>query len=393
MRTTCRALCLALALLLTGLTGCLGGDEASQVSPASNGTPQPGTPNAEAATENLTVARFPIDVALDRTVWANGSFLPHQACNPVGCATGQAVQTTEVTDLPEAVPVRLTATLTFEEQVSVYARPMELSVTSDAATFYTYETDDVNGGQTVTVSLLPDGSPVHVHVLYRGQSGQAPPETYTLTVDLTASPEIVPAGVPVTVASAPGDEIQVTPVTAEQGGQAVLFGPQDEVLGRAASSDGPATLTVPATSGRGSLVLLIPEGAPPARVVTNGTGDTLQALGLEVEILEPQEVQGPQAVSWSFEVDGYPLEAGLYHRVAQPLGVTVGPGNGTLASPEATVATGPLGCGTCIVGEYLTVLGSSVGDPGLVPGTYQATFQPSGSAGMEVGGYLVWYKR
>lgn len=38
--------------------------------------------------------------------------------------------------------------------------------------------------------------------------------------------------------------------------------------------------------------------------MTDGTGDALEAPGLEAEILDPQAIQGPQAVTWSFEPGG-----------------------------------------------------------------------------------------
>ncbi len=393
MRSTTLTVALALALLLTGAAGCLGSDDTGDADIAPTGDPATAPRTTGASTTNLTLATFPIETAVNQTTWANGSFQPHQACNPAGCATGQAYQTTELTDLADAVPVHVTAELTFDEPVSIYAQPMEVAVVSEEATFYTYQQAEDVGRHVVTTTFLPGGSPVEVQVLYRGQTGQAPEESYALRIDVTASQDVVPAGVPVTLPVDGGDTVRVEPTGESDGVQAVLFGPQDDVVARTAEASGPVSLTVPEATGSDPMVLLVPEGGPSVRVWTNTTALSLQALGLQVEMLEPQDITGPETVAWSFEVDGYPFEAGIYFQGDAPLGATADQGNATLASPEGTVTQGDLGCGTCIVGAYETRLGSPVGDPGLVPGTYEATYEPGGSAGMQVGGYLVWYKR
>lgn len=393
MRSTTLAVPLALTLLLAGAAGCLGSDDAGETEVEPTGDPATAQDTQGASTTNLTLATFPLETAVNRTTWANGSFQPHQACNPVGCATGQAYQTTELTDLPDAVPVHVTAELTFEEPASIYAQPMEVIVTSEEATFYTYQQTEDVGRHVVTTTFLPGGAPVEVQVLYRGQTGQAPEQTYTLRIDVTASQDVVPAGVPVTLPVEGGDTVRVEPVGDSEGVQAVLFDPRDDVVARAAEASQPVSLTVPEVTGTDPFVLLVPEGGPAVRVWTNTTAVSLGALGLQVEMLEPQDITGPETVTWSYEVDGYPVEAGIYFQDGAPLGVTAMEGDATLASPAGTIAQGDLGCGVCIVGGYQELIGSPVGDPGLVPGTYEATYEPGGSAGMQVGGYLVWYER
>lgn len=393
MRSTTLAATLALTLLLAGAAGCLGSEDTGGAGIEPTGDPDTSPQTDGASTTNLSLATFPIETAVDRTVWANGSFQPHQACNPVGCATGQAYQTTELTDLPDAVPVRVSVELTYQAPASIYARPLQVSVLSEEATFYTYQQTDEPGRETVETTLLTGGSPVGVEVHYQGQTGQAPEESYTLRIEVTADQEVVPAGVPVTLPVEGGDTVRVEPIGDSDGVEAVLFGPQDDVVARASEASQPVSLTVPEVTGTDPMVLLVPEGGPAVRVWTNTTAVSLGALGLQVERLEPQDITGPETVAWSFEVDGHPVQAGIYFQDDAPLGATADRGDATLVSPGSTLVQGDLGCGTCIVGGYEMLLGSPVGDPGLVPGTYEATYEPGGSAGMQVGGYLVWYQR
>lgn len=389
-----RVLALALALLLPVGAGCLGGSDMGSGTVEPTGGPDPSPGPGQTSSSNLTVARFPVDAPLDRVTWANGSFQPHEMCNVTGCATGSAYRTTDLTDLPAGTPVQLSVELRFDEGETIWARPLEVTVSGERASFYTYEVEEEAGYQAIATTLSSGDGPVTVEVRYIGPRGSAPPADYTLRLHVQAGPERLPAQVPAAVELAPGHQLHLEPL-AEGPVKALAYGPQDQLVWTGSSDGGPLSWTLPGSASAGDHILVLRPGSAPVRVASNGTGQALHLLPLTYELGPLHDVAGPEALTWSFDVQAVPLAVGLYMVSGGPagLGATFQPGQGTVEAPDGTPVDGELGCGICIVGSYQEILRSQLADPVLAVGTYQASYEPGGSAAMQVGHLIVGYER
>lgn len=405
-------LLLAALLLAAPLTGCLGltgggGDEATptdagQASGSGDGDARPGS-SADGSTGvgNLTPLTFAdaAGEATDATVWANGSFSPEQTCRLGGCQTGSAYQTVTLDDeLPDGLPVRLTATLSYETGPTIFAEPLDLALFSEETSFYAFEDTEENGKDRIDSTLLGGSGPVTVQVFYRWPAGSEPEASYSLQIDIVADPATVPGGVPVAVDLAPGDRLQATPVAgdgqASDGGIEVgLNGPDDQRLAWGSADGGPASLGVPSTGAAGEHVLVVSENSAPVRLATNGSSATMRALETAFESGELTEAQPGETTEVTVDVAAPPLAVGAYLTESQPLGASATEGSITVTSPEGTLIEGEFGCSLCLTAGYFASAVSDSGVADLTAGTYTITYEPGVEAGYGVGPVVVTYER
>lgn len=406
-------LLLAALLLAAPLTGCLGltdgdgGDDAAptdagQASGSGDGDARPGSgADGSAVAGNLTPLTFgdAAGEATDTTVWANETFSPEQMCQPAGCQTGSAFQTVTVDEeLPSGLPVRLTATLSYETGPTIFATPLDMAVFSEGASFYTFESTEEAGEDRIDATVLGGSGPVTVQVTYRWPTGTEPEASYTLEIDIVADPAAVPGGVPVAVDLGPGDRIQATPAAA--GGQGSdgsvevgLNGPDDQRLAWASSQDGSASVQVPSTGAAGEHVLVVSEASAPLRLATNGSSATMRALETTFESGDLTEAQPGEATEVTVDVATPPLAVGAYLTESQPLGASATEGSVTVASPEGTLIEGEFGCSLCLSTGFFASAVSDSGLAELTAGTYTITYEPGVEAGYGVGPVVVTYER
>lgn len=393
------ALALAALLLVAPLTGCLGltgddgGDEDDLSSSSTQGPGGTSQASVSDAGSNLTPLRFPEGEGTNATVWANGTFSPEQNCYAGGCQTGSAFeQVTLDEELPDGLPVEVRATLTYETGPTIFGRPVDLSLFSEDATFYTWESEDGDDQEVIEATVLGGSGPITAEVTYRFPTGSEPEVSYTLQVESTSSRTLVPAGVPVAVDLGPGERLEAL-ATAEGKAAIDLRGPSDERVAYDAGEGGRATVTLPDDASSGEYVALVPGASQPVRLLANASAETMRPLDVEVTAGDLEEGQPGQPVEITFEMTKPPTAVGAYLTESRPFGASLEEGDLTLAAPGGTVIDSSFGCTVCVSSGFVAVDWSATGDPALEPGTYTLTYEPSAEAGYGVGYLVETYKR
>lgn len=393
------ALALATLLLVAPLTGCLGftgddgGDEDDLSSASADG--QGGASQAQLSDgeTNLTKLAFPDGEGTNATIWANGTFSPEQSCYAGGCLTGSAFeQVTLDEELPDGLPVEIQATLTYDTGPTIFGQPVDLSLFSEDATFYTWENEDGDDQEIIKATVLGGTGPITTEVEYRFPTGAEPEVSYTLQIEVTAGRTLVPAGVPVAVDLGPGERLEA--LATGDGKTAIdLRGPSDEWVTYATSEDGRATITLPDDASSGEYVALVPSDSQPVQLRTNASVETMRPLDVEVTAGDLVQGQPGQPIEVTFDMTKPPTAVGAYLTEGQPAGASIEEGDLTLAAPGGTVIDSSFGCNVCISSNYVAVDWSATGDRALEPGTYTLTYEPSAEAGYGVGYLVETYKR
>lgn len=393
------ALALATLLLVAPLTGCLGftgddgGDEDDLSSASADGPGGTSQARVSDAGTNLTTLAFPEGEGTNATIWANGTFSPEQNCYAGGCLTGSAFeQLTLDEELPDGLPVEIQATLTYDTGPTIFGQPVDLSLFSEDATFYTWESEDGDDREVIEATVLGGSGPITAEVTYRWPTGAEPEASYTLQVEVTSSRTLVPAGVPVAVDLGPGERLEIL-ATGEGKAAIDLRGPSDERVTYATSEDGRATVTLPDDASSGEYVALVPGISQPVRLLANASAETMRPLDVEVTAGDLQQAQPGQPVEVTFDLSTPPTAVGAYLTESQPAGASLEEGDLTLAAPGGTVIDSSFGCNVCISSNYVDVDWSATGDRALEPGTYTLTYEPSAEAGYGVGYLVETYKR
>lgn len=393
---------LSLALLAVPATGCIGlpGGDGSSEDPrlANASAPDAGSSSDVSSTAsneggNLSQLVYPGTSPANVTVWANGSFSPQQNCYAGGCPTGSAFQQATIDEeIPDGLPVIVTASLRYEASASVFNEPLDLAMFSEEATFYSFESSEETGEDTIRAAILGGSGPLTLQVFYRWPTSTEPDATYTLEVSLAADPTLVPAGTPVAIGLGPGDEVTAVP-DGDGPTSLELRGPDDARMTRVSSDEGKTRLTVPDGAKAGEHVLIVPAASQGVRLVTNGSPDAMRALPTEVTVGEPQRVMPGQTTEISFDPSIAPLSAGAYFTNTQPAAASVIEGTVTLTAPNGTLLEGEFGCTLCAGIDYYESIWAPPGDPALTPGTYTLTYEAGGQAGFSVGYFVETYTR
>lgn len=401
------ALALALVLLAVGAAGCMGEGELPpedagsrdldpNTAPASDDAATAGdeAPDAEAEDAPAALA-FPPDTALDVTRWENGTFAAGESCLPAGCVTGDATRSVELDGLPGDAPTTVRAELTYESGMPFGFGHIDMYLDPGDGTVYQWEGSSGEGQETVEATLLPGTDPATVELFYAVPGGSEREANYTLRIDLENAPGEVPAGVPVAADVEGGQRLELAPASpdANPGDLALIaYDPDDALVGEVRPGE-PARLELPDDAGRGAHVFAAPVTAPPVRLLAEDAGAELRALHLALERGPVRQVEPVQPVNWTFELDGRPLAVGIAWSTTEPMSAAVGPGEVTVTGPEGTVLEGTVGCGICLGAGGTSVMTTPVGDADVVPGAYEAVYEPVVEARTEVGHVLVTYER
>lgn len=400
---------LALACLLAvGLAGCLGGDppiEESEASPqsvdeerdrnaseAQEAFPDVAEPSSEDAdaeeTADPSVLTYEnLEGPFQATFTQEGSFQAHEACFPVGCpasvATGDQVylDRVEITDqIPANVPVRYSATVTYDGQVWSY---MTVDAATEEGTLYQAETADDFGEASASGIAVREPSGT-VEILVFASQADPPEQSYELEVQLEADPAEVPATVPVAVdvddppllVAGSGDQA-ASPVRA-WGPDEALAGEVETLAASEAWNASAETGEHVVAAGEGELRLAVPAEEP----------SDMRALTLAREYGEPHTLGPEGQVAWEAEVDRVPYGAGAYILYEAPtvhenLVVTVSTPEGQLAGFDGwtSITVGPQ--------DFVTDTLSDPVDENLVAGTWTGEADARVNTDTSVG-HLLW---
>ncbi len=386
------------------MAGCIGGNDG----PGPNDTRGAGLSGATAdqgdgadgsPDGNLTTVSYPIEPGLNTTIWANGSFAVQDNCQLGGCVTGSASQETELMDpIPSDAWVDVTATLSWDDGRPFLADGLNLYMYTEEGTFFEFNYTSEFGHEVIEATFLEDGAPLVVGVSYTGMPSAKAETAYTLEIDISIDPTVVPPGVPVELQAEPGQSFVFEAVDESQGIDVLTYGPDDGFAGRLSSDTGRRETSVPPTLEAGKHVLVPADGSAPIRILTNGTTAEMRPLHLTWEAGDLHPVENNEPVNWTFEPDRVPVAVGLYLTNDGPVSVNGFPGEATLEGPNGTLIDVTIGCTICITfgvlgGNLQFSTWTGIGPDGLGPGTYQAGYQPSAEHGYGIGQVLIHYQR
>ena len=347
-----------------------------------------------------TPLTYPVAAPVTHTVWANDSFPVNENCSMTGCAAGMGRKTTVITEfLPAAVPVKLHVELDYGTSATstIYGAPLFLLLYAGDATLYNFTYDRPQAGRDIfDWTLLKGGDPVTIEIMYSSPHPTGPEVAYTLLIDIRADPLSTPGAVPVELSLAAGDEFVVETPAGSPAPSLLLFDAAGRVVGSFPSATNRSLVRVPDAAGAGPVVVLLDADVDDARILTNATTSALRPLGLEYVIGTPRSTTSASVIEWDFQVDGMPLFVGLYARPTTPLWAEANLMEVQVASPLGVVVEGLFGCQGCITNDdRVQFLGSEMGHPNLVPGTYHARVDSTraGTTGLDVGDFSVYFVR
>lgn len=369
-----------------GLSGCA---EPARVSSADGSSPGAADVLAPPA---FAVLSHDGPEEVNETRWHNGSFQPHETCNASGCPTGTAFHEADLTDaFPAHVPVRFQLDLAYPDS-PVFRRPLFLDFLTEDVSLYNVTDVVVPGREVLSGTLLRGAGTVRVVVFFGSMTlGSGTSIDYTLRFDVVGHRDWTPGGVPLLVPLGAGIETVADVEGPKEDGSAVLFGPDDAVVGRLHVADG--ELAVGAEGLAGEHVIVFPEGVDRVRIRASAADARFRALPLSVERGDPHDVAGVDPIAWSFPLARPPVIVGLYEESSTPLAFASGFSPVEIRSPQGTALQTTIGCGFCLTGGYGALVRSAAADPALVPGTYEVRYEPQPSAGLQVGHVVVNYAR
>lgn len=393
-----RAWVLAILVLSLSLTGCLGGgDETGTVDdsgPAARGD-QGGN-----ELEALTPLRFGVDEPVSEVRWENGTFQVAEHSYPKGVVTSQTGEydpdrrEIDVTPLiPQDVPVRLTAEVNAdlgEGDLDIWFQlPQEEIWTSDFDTPY-------GGYSRVEMTVLHTSREPITLMLRYDEIDDSESFDYTLKYSVQAEPATLSPGVPTGIhVPEEATALRVEFGDEREDRSVLVWDPQDAFMGRFDPGDERVTLPVNASDSRGEYVVLTGEGSGPARASLIGGEDgarPLRALLQEIEFGQPQQAQGDGSeVSWTFQTDRVPLQAGIFWTSSEVSQNT----QATLSSPAGEILGADITSDPWIGMQGFGMI-TDIGDAGLIAGTYEARVAFDESAGptpAEASHALVFYDR
>ncbi len=393
---------LAAVLLLTaGLAGCLGGEDGSagttgtEIESASTGGDDAGLPEAP---PQAPVA-FTDDAPTHEVAWENGTFQITEHSYPKGMVTGLAGEydpDRRQIDLTPLVPQGRPVVLTAEINADVGEGDVDIWIDAPSEEVWAAAYDTPYGGySSIQITLIHTSSdPITLNVRY-DEIDDSQSFDYTLRYAAHSDPGLLPAGVPVGI-EVPEDAVGLRAefTDASDGRAVAVWAPDDSFIGRFEPGDERFTLPVDETGATGEYVVMLAEGSGPARISLVGVGETTTKLRPLGQVFEtgPGVEAGPgeTEVSWTFEVDRVPLQAGLSWSASEVSQDTAA----SLSSPETellglSVSDGPW------VGAGFGIL-TSMGAQGLTAGTYEAHVsfgENAGPSGMNANHVLVFYDR
>lgn len=394
----------ALIVVTAGMAGCIGGNDASGPNDTPGDELAGTTADQGASTEalsgaNLTTLSYPVEPGLNTTVWANGTFSVQNNCLAGGCVTGSAFEEIELRDpIPSDALVDVTATLSWDDGRPFLADGLNLYMYTEEGTFYAFNYTSEFGHEVIEATFLEDGAPLVVGVSYTGLPSAKAETAYTLEIDISVDPTIVPPGVPVELQAEPGQGFVFEAVGQSQGIEVLTYAPDDGFGGRLSSDGDRRETSVPPTLDAGKHVLVPTHDSAPIRILTNGTTAEMRPLHLDWQAGELHPVENNEPVNWTFEPDRVPVALGLYLTDDGPVAVSGLPGEATLEGPNGLLIDVTIGCTICLTfgvlgGNLQISTWTEIGADGLGPGTYEAGYQPTAEHGYGIGHVLIHYER
>lgn len=394
-----RAWAVPLLLLTAGLAGCIGGQDA-----ADDGLDDPngqatGADTAQGPAEDLLApVVFDATEPSQEVRWENGTFDITEHSHPKGIATGVVGEydpDRREIDLTPMVPTGVPAVLTAEINAELGQGDVDLWIDAPDEEIWASDYDAPYGGYTsLAVTIIHTSSePITLNVRY-DEIDDSTGFDYTLRYAAHVDPGLLPAGVPVGVEvpeEATGLRVDFED---EAEGRAVAFwGPDDSFIGRF-EPDQRFTLPVDEIGAPGEYVVMLPEGSAPARISLVGlteAPDRLRPLTQDIQFGTPQQASGGETeLSWSFQADRVPLQAGLFWEGSEVSQDT----QASLASPTAHLIGLDIDGGPWLGAGFGTI--TDMGVAGLTTGTYEAQVsfgETLGSSGMTANHVLVFYDR
>lgn len=405
------ALLLMVIMVAAPLAGCVGsggGGPAAEPTEVDDGGESQDSPDAgDAEGTDVTTATFEVPNAT-QTVQRNDSFAPQDSCVTGGCVTGDALHTTDLTEIvPADAPARVYVNVTYDG-IPTY-QPFSAWFDTEDTVFYGYSSTYEPGSlQIEALMVRAEGGTVESVVqLAAPNPGTEPdPNTdYQLEATVVPVPSRLDRGVPVAVDLSPGQTIEAATVGQDADADEIAFrvyGPDDAAVAYVASDSGSATWTVPKNLTSGAYVLAN-TWTSDIELSTSG-GASIRALTIDWTYSEPTTYEGTGPVEWSFDVDRDPLWVGVYVRdrdVGAGLNgpwATVDGFDATLTMPGGGTASGSWSCTPClnlglIFGSAFIGFGPGRADPGLDSGSYGAELSSDASVGFEYGHTVAHYVR
>lgn len=397
-----RAFTLAVLLVVAGLAGCLGGEdadggEAGPTAPSTPGGGGDGEPGTEPG-QSLTDLRFEIDDPVSEIVWENGTFQITDHSHPlVNQAVHDASPDRREIDLTPLVPQGVPVVLTAEVDAEMGEGDVDIFFEIPSGEIWSGETDTPYGGYSlIEATVLHTSSDPITLVLRYDEVDDSASFDYTLRYSVSYEPGLVPDGVPVGVpVPEEATGLRVEFGDEREGRSVLVWDPQDTFLGRFDPGDERVTLPLDGEAPRGEHVVLLAAGSGPAHISLAGTEQDpgpLRALLQEIVFGQPhQAASGESEITWSFQTDRAPLQAGIFWDSSEVSQNT----RGSLASPTTELFSMEIQDDPWIGGLGFGML-TEVGAPGLVAGSYEASVafdENAGPSPMEATHALVFYDR
>lgn len=340
------------------------------------------------------LARFDLDEAVHKTLWANGTYQVQEHFFPVYWVPGNAglvpppgIRILDISsEVPRGVPVRVIA----EVNAEVTDGDVDLWINAPFNEVWSGTWDTPQGGfSRIELRFVhTTDDPVGVGLFY-DEVDPSVEFPYTLRVDILAEPQLVLSAVGAAI-DVPMDEAKllVTVEETEPDSALLVWEPDFELLGRFGLKEGTTEVPIPTS---GEHLLLLTQGTGDAVVSVEGVTEAPRLRAAQQEVVEFVGEAPSSPVSWTFEAERAPIQMGFFGES----GTVATDFTGSLSSPKGKLLDvqfegGPwvrpfMGFG---IGEW-TLMGAD----GLVKGAYEANVafaQAAGPDPIHYGHFIVY---
>jgi hypothetical protein len=395
---------LAFVGALSVLAGCLGGPADKDPLVVGEEEPEEAPPVPEPPPRALRTLRFPLARPVDDVHWVNGSFEPEETGLAGGFLSGEFRKFVDLSSLlPAAVPTHVAV----EVHMDITAIPLvgptgRADPVANDTVWYELEWESPEPGRFLLDGIAKRNATGTFGIAleaYLPGTASAPGLDYSIRIRAQSDPETIPGGVPVALRLDANETVWLES-PGEGFAELLVFGPTDTLVGRLyfeAREDWRVPRGV-----HGELVFMPVHGSPGIRVgrliAEGGDPGSLRALGFQRETGEAHILEPQQRTTWSFEVEERPLRVSITvtGEGGQPWGCT-GVLAVALAAPAETVLQNTVECPSptnipLLHGDGWTWW-TAVGDPRLVPGTYEAAVDAGLWWGFAAHHVVEWYER
>lgn len=396
-------LLVVLILSAAPLTGCIGQDTSPVSSSTLTGS------DGEETTPDTPAETLSFEPDTTWTVrWENGSFSPHEITAgengpPVADAQRMDEHWFDVSEMiPGDAPVRLTATLTHDEDPLA---DLNTFIATWGNPIYRFESQDDPGRYQVDTTIAQTlDEPIEV-VANANEPNLGAETPYQLRIEVQPLRDHVPADAPTAVAvPASAEHLEVQPLDEDTRTGARIWSPEDVQLAHKTTEDN-ATLTllvdgdghhVVMTTTPSVIRLLDADGQPVAAKAP------LTPLGWAFETGEARTIDPatPGAQTVGFELDRAPVSVGFAITAGEPTGVAPRNTSIEITGPDGTVLDTNARCpATCQVftappiTEFAWFQVASVDDAAPAPGAYEMAVDADPNVQMKIAPAWLTFER